>query len=1133
VTITVTQRNDSSGGTTQSASLTSGSFTPTANSQLYVWAVAENNNSAVAKSWSISNTGSLSFSTVETPANQTWAGDANYGTQAILWVATVGGSPSSMTVNVDAGGSNSHFYSLEVFDVISDASLTVVQDNSTSEQDTGGASESISITMGASLTNGNTVVCLVAKSNDGVGAVSVPTGFSNTLVNQTQTSTSVAAFWDTDITDTTVTISDLGTSVGTSAIAVLEFNDGTIPPPSFVAVGAKATTGTTTVSIAHPAGTAADQILLAGRVGWYSDITLSDEASWTNIARQAGGNNGAVADNHTTEVGVDYRELTGSLAGPTVFDQVGGTQPGIVGLMASYSKSSDTTWGVVSSTGTDDTHAANRSVTGSTAISLAVGDVVTAWVAVGTDASLTITSPAITASGITFGTTNARAPVSAGSIQGHDGNIYMFDATVTSGSGTVAPVLNFTTVTSQSGPVAFVRLRAVGAPKTGSATGSIAWVGSATGAVQPKTGSASGAISWVGAATGETMVELVYEDFSSLTAGNFLPRTGWVSNEWDDGSTSPSNRWQVVTGGLDKYLTVNSVGGGGIADNASHVHYNTLAEDHEVTALVRLSGMNTVGGVMAAGSSDTGEELTYIGFEMVVQDGSVGGGSAENKIVVYYRDGATHDEFYEQNSFGLSTTGTYEMRLRVVEGRVSAWFDGVQVLAPTALTGPQQSSLDGHTRAGPIEYAGQTEFEWVRISTFATIGAAAGAISWVGSATGARASRAAATGAITWAGSVTGTRASRGAATGATAWVGSATGARTSLGAAAGAIAWVGAVTGTRASRASATGAIAWVGSATGVRVARAAATGAIAWTGSATGARSSAAAATGSVTWAGSATGDAPEVPVNDGSASGAVTWVGSATGVSPTVGANEGDATGAIAWVGSATGVRVSSGAASGSVTWSGAATGTRGSRGAATGAITWQGVVSGAGAKAGLAVGAISWVGAATGTRVSSGAATGAIAWVGSSTGESPAVGVNDGSATGAITWAGTATGARVSSGSASGAVAWLGVVDGTRIPKASATGAVAWVGAATGARSPGGSATGSIDWFGVATGITSRAGSVTGAITWTGLATGVASAIYIIGSFEGEWLAPTLEGEWLTPSFEGEWLSGELSGEWVTV
>ena len=250
----------------------------------------------------------------------------------------------------------------------------------------------------------------------------------------------------------------------------LEPEDPPVPPPVvFTAIGAKTITGTTTVSIAHPTGTAADQVLLAGRCGWYSDIALSDEAGWTNTVRQAGGFNGAAIDTHTTEVGVDRKEITGADAGPTVFDQVGGTQAGIVGIMASYTKLAGYTWDFATSAGTDDTHGANRSVTGSSSIALDVGDVVAAVVAVDTDASLTITAPAITASGITFGTTNARAPVSAGSIQGHDGNIYWFDATVTAGAGTAAPVLNFTTATSQCGPVGFVRLRATAPAAAGPA----------------------------------------------------------------------------------------------------------------------------------------------------------------------------------------------------------------------------------------------------------------------------------------------------------------------------------------------------------------------------------------------------------------------------------------------------------------------------------------------------------------------------------------------------------------------------------------------------------------------------------------------------------------------------------------
>jgi hypothetical protein len=257
VTITVTQRASATNGTGAGPFINSGTFTPTANSKLYVLAIAENDGFSTAKTWSSTptNTGGLTFTPSETPADRSWAGDANYSTQARLWVADVGATPPvGMSVSVDAGGGTAHYYSIEVFDIVSDATLAIVQQKSVSEQDTGGASESIAITMDSALTNGNTVVCLVAKSNDGAGGVSTPTGFSNTLINQTTTSTSIAVFHDTDITGTTVTISDLGTSVGTSALFVLEFNDtGVVDTAPGAPTGLTATPGNGEVDLSWTA----------------------------------------------------------------------------------------------------------------------------------------------------------------------------------------------------------------------------------------------------------------------------------------------------------------------------------------------------------------------------------------------------------------------------------------------------------------------------------------------------------------------------------------------------------------------------------------------------------------------------------------------------------------------------------------------------------------------------------------------------------------------------------------------------------------------------------------------------------------------------------------------------------------
>lgn len=214
----------------------------------------------------------------------------------------------------------------------------------------------------------------------------------------------------------------------------------------------------TPVAPAYPASVGAGNLVLACRVGWLSNINLDALAGWTFANSQEGGINSA-ADDHTTECRVDYREAAGGETG-TVNFAISGTISGAVAEMIRYTKGSDP-WDVVSSIGTDNTHAANRSVTGSPAINIIPGDVVVAFVAVDTDAALTITVPAITATSITFGTTTRRTTGVAGVTSGVDGNIEIFDATATVGAANSAPVLNFTTATSQCGPVVFVRLREV------------------------------------------------------------------------------------------------------------------------------------------------------------------------------------------------------------------------------------------------------------------------------------------------------------------------------------------------------------------------------------------------------------------------------------------------------------------------------------------------------------------------------------------------------------------------------------------------------------------------------------------------------------------------------------------------
>jgi hypothetical protein len=217
-------------GSSPVQTLTSGSFTPTANSKLYVWAAAGNWNHSNTKVWGITNTGGLSFSVVENPPDRSFNGVDLSSAQAILWVADVGGSPSSMTVTIDAdtGSTLQFLYSLAAFCVSSDSTLNVVQTKSASEVEGEGSSESIAVTMDTAIMNGNTVVVCLLAATDSATAITIPTGFGNVLVNQTTTDPAehVAVAWDTDISGSTITCTDLGELVGASAIAVIEFSVG-------------------------------------------------------------------------------------------------------------------------------------------------------------------------------------------------------------------------------------------------------------------------------------------------------------------------------------------------------------------------------------------------------------------------------------------------------------------------------------------------------------------------------------------------------------------------------------------------------------------------------------------------------------------------------------------------------------------------------------------------------------------------------------------------------------------------------------------------------------------------------------------------------------------------------------------
>jgi hypothetical protein len=230
---------------------------------------------------------------------------------------------------------------------------------------------------------------------------------------------------------------------------------------SFGALGAKQVAGTTTVAIAHPSGIAAGDLLIAGRTIWRDTATATNESGWDPRGDLGGGALGAdTTNNHKTRIRADTKMATGSESGSVTFDQAN-TPVGVIGVMARYASDvSGHTWDIATVTGDDATHGTNRSATASSNLDLAPGDMLIAIAASDWDGDHSATSPAFTASGITFDTVNQRTS-GTGSGTDINGNIHIFDALVSSGSGNVAPTLAFTCGTSQCGPVSFVRIREV------------------------------------------------------------------------------------------------------------------------------------------------------------------------------------------------------------------------------------------------------------------------------------------------------------------------------------------------------------------------------------------------------------------------------------------------------------------------------------------------------------------------------------------------------------------------------------------------------------------------------------------------------------------------------------------------
>lgn len=221
--IAITQRASSTNGTTSGGSLTSSSFTPTANSRLFVFAIASRDGHTATRAWSITDTSGRTWTKLAESTLTNWETFADYGGNVVCWYTDVGASPAAMTVTVDPSATGNDWMSLVAFDVTGHDTSTPFPQAAVAN---GAAVNPVSntasgtLTLGSAPNSANTVLALFGSA-DGINGFTVPSGYT-ALTNQAQGYTQAGVFHRTGSTVTTAVCSDLGDNVGLWAGIIFE-----------------------------------------------------------------------------------------------------------------------------------------------------------------------------------------------------------------------------------------------------------------------------------------------------------------------------------------------------------------------------------------------------------------------------------------------------------------------------------------------------------------------------------------------------------------------------------------------------------------------------------------------------------------------------------------------------------------------------------------------------------------------------------------------------------------------------------------------------------------------------------------------------------------------------------------------
>lgn len=185
--------------------------------------------------------------------------------------------------------------------------------------------------------------------------------------------------------------------------------------------------------------------------------TVATPSGWTPVLDVTGGTGTTGADTGPTRLAVFSRDGTFSGA-QTVTVTSGNTSWGVI---LTASKSSLMSWGSIEATSGNDTTGASAaySATGAANPGWTAGDYVAVGICIPTDAHTGVTAQAVTATGISGGTTTSRAVADSGTGNDIGGNL--FDREGVSGAASAAPAVaaTFTASTNTYGPCVVVFLR--------------------------------------------------------------------------------------------------------------------------------------------------------------------------------------------------------------------------------------------------------------------------------------------------------------------------------------------------------------------------------------------------------------------------------------------------------------------------------------------------------------------------------------------------------------------------------------------------------------------------------------------------------------------------------------------------